>query len=207
MRNAAGDGPLWARVARDDEQAFGVVFTRYADAVYGHCFRRTADWAAAEDLTSLVFLQAWRRRHQDTPDTLLPWLLGVANNLLRNHARTLRRSRSLVARLSVPPVPVPDPGEDVAERLDDARQMELVLAALRRLSRTSREVVELVLWDGLSYEDAAAALGVPVGTVRSRLSRARTRLAAAAVADQVGLPTTAAIARAAVRTPHGRTLR
>jgi RNA polymerase sigma-70 factor (ECF subfamily) len=102
MKDDAEEDHFWARVMEGDDLAFGVVFRRYSDAVYNHCFRRTADWSAAEDLTSLVFLQAWRRRQETVPEAVLPWLLGIANQLLRNHVRSQRRNRALVARLSAP---------------------------------------------------------------------------------------------------------
>jgi RNA polymerase sigma-70 factor (ECF subfamily) len=178
-----GTDALWARVALGDEAAFGEVFTCYADRVYGHCVRRTGDWAAAEDLTSLVFLHAWRRRAEVPPDGVIAWLLGSANHLMLNHARTLRRNRSLVARLSAATATEADPSEDAVERLDAERQAQRVQAALAQLPRVSRDVLELVVWGGLTYEQAAKALAVPVGTVRSRLARARARLASLADTD------------------------
>jgi RNA polymerase sigma-70 factor (ECF subfamily) len=174
--NDERDAHRWARVVAGDAVAFGEVFTEHADAVYGHCVRRTADPVAAEDVTSLVFLQAWRRRAQVPADGVVPWLFGTANNLLRNHARTLRRNRALVVRLSVPETVEPDVSEEAVERLDAVRRAVQVRAQLAGLSRPLREVVELVVWDGLTYEQAATVLGVPVGTIRSRMSRSRARL-------------------------------
>jgi len=78
------DSELWRRAAGHDGTAFGELFERHADAVYLHCFRRTASWSTAEELTSVVFLEAWRRRRAvrlDT-DSILPWLLAVANNAI-----------------------------------------------------------------------------------------------------------------------------
>ncbi|MEV4554969.1 RNA polymerase sigma factor [Nonomuraea wenchangensis] len=87
------DLELWSRAAGGSGEAFGALFDKYARDVYNHCFRRTADWSAAEDLTSVVFLEAWRRRGEVRIDreSALPWLLGVANNVLRNRHRSLRR--------------------------------------------------------------------------------------------------------------------
>jgi RNA polymerase sigma factor (sigma-70 family) len=167
------DGELWAR---GDAHAFGLLFERHARAVYNHCFRATADWSEAEDATSLVFLEAWRRRDAVMldRDSALPWLLGVATNVLRNRRRSLRRRASALARLR--PEQTPDFADDVEARLDDERAMRTVLRTIGGLPRPEREVLALVAWDGLSYEAAALALDVPVGTVRSRLSRARARL-------------------------------
>lgn len=174
------DAALWSAAAAGDADAFGVLFERHADAVYNHCFRRTADWTAAEDLTSLVFLQAWRRRRavRLTGDSVLPWLLAVANNLLRNADRTTRRQRRLLARLrpAADPPAGPDLGDELASRLDDERTMRRILDGLDDLPAADREVLSLVAWSGLSYAEAADVLRVPVGTVKSRLARARTRL-------------------------------
>ena len=136
--------------------------------VYNHCFRRTADWSLAEDLTSVVFLEAWRRRKQVRmhEDSVLPWLLAVANNCLRNAERSRRRYKRLLAKL-----PVPDDAADLAletsERLDDAESMRRILVVVHTLSREDQEVIALCDWSGLTYEEAATALAVPIGTVKS----------------------------------------
>jgi RNA polymerase sigma-70 factor (ECF subfamily) len=149
--------------------AFTALFDEHADAIFGFCFRRTADHALAEDLTATVFLEAWRRREQVDLATrpALPWLYGVAGNVLRNARRSLRRHREVLER--IPPAPERD-------RVAEQAEMRELLEAVAGLPRHEREVVELVAWADLSYADAAEALGVPVGTVRSRLSRARARL-------------------------------
>ena len=164
---------------RGDPGAFGTLFERHGRAVYNYCFRRTADWAAAEDLTSVVFLEAWRKRNdvRIAGDTLLPWLYGVATNVLRNRSRSLRRYRAALERL--PRGHEADFADDAAERLDDEAQMQRVLDAYQVLTKRDQDVLALCVWSGLSYEEAAIALDLPVGTVRSRLSRARARLRAA----------------------------
>jgi RNA polymerase sigma factor (sigma-70 family) len=172
------DGELWSLAADNhDGDAFGAIFERHANAVYAHCFRRTASWSMAEDLTSAVFTEAWRKR-KDVPlsgESILPWLLAVANNVTRNAERSLRRHRRLVASLP-PPELVPDIAEDAARRADSDRAMRTLRVALQDLGAPEREVLELCDWAGLSYAEAAVALGVPIGTVRSRLSRARQHL-------------------------------
>ncbi|GAB3675023.1 sigma-70 family RNA polymerase sigma factor [Actinocorallia lasiicapitis] len=170
------DEALWRAAQGGDEHAFGGLFDRHHRAVYNYCFRRTADWTAAEDLTSVVFLEAWRRRNDFAPehDSLLPWLYGVATNVLRNHHRSLRRYRSALDRL--PHTRDEDDTETVAGRIDDQRRMRDVLDRIAKLPRRYQDVLALCAWEGLSYEQAATALGVPVGTVRSRLNRAREKL-------------------------------
>jgi RNA polymerase sigma-70 factor (ECF subfamily) len=170
------DDALWLRVRSGDSDAFGILFDRHANTIYNYCFRRVGEWALAEDLLSTVFLEAWRRREKDLPpDKVLPWLYGIANNVVRNHRRSRRRHAAALQRL--PRARAEDTiAEDANERLDDERQMQRALEHLRRLRRTELEVFVLCGWFDLSYEDAAAALQIPVGTVRSRLSRARVRL-------------------------------
>lgn len=170
------DRELWRDAVGGDSAAFGALFERHAQAVYVYCFRRTADWALSEDLTSVVFLEAWRRRCDVrlVHESALPWLLGVATNAVRNAQRSLRRHRAALGRL--PLEQEPDFADDLAGRLDEERRMRDVLGALAGLPRREREVVALCRFAGLSYEEAAVALAIPVGTVRSRLSRARARL-------------------------------
>jgi RNA polymerase sigma-70 factor, ECF subfamily len=175
---ALSDGELWSRAARQrDGEAFGQLFERHSNAVYTHCFRRTGSWSAAEDLTSVVFLEAWRKRREVrlAGESVLPWLLAVANNATRNAERSIRRHQRLLARLPRPET-VPDLAEDAARRADEEHAMRLILDELRSLTEPEREVLALCDWVGLSYAEAAAALGMPTGTVRSRLARARQHL-------------------------------
>jgi RNA polymerase sigma factor (sigma-70 family) len=168
---------LRARLRAGDPDAFGMFFDEYAHAVYNLGFRLTADWSAAEEVVSVTFLEAWRLRGRIDPggEPLRPWLLGIAVNVSRNLARGSRRHEAALSRL-MPPPPVPDFAEELAGRLDDAARLREVGKALGALRRGEREVIALCIWSGLDYAAAASALGVPVGTVRSRLSRARRKL-------------------------------
>ena len=170
------DAALWQRAAAGERDAFGLLFERHVRTVYNYCFRRTGDWSQAEELTAVVFLEAWRRRRdvQLERDDALPWLLGVATNVVRNLRRTRRRYRSAIERL--PREQVADFAVDVDERLDDERRMRAVLRVVGKLPRDDQDVLAVCVWEGLTYEEAALALDIPVGTVRSRLSRARARL-------------------------------
>ncbi|WP_234477987.1 RNA polymerase sigma factor [Streptomyces sp. MBT65] len=166
------------RIRAGDHDAFGELFDAYARSVYNHAFRLTGDWAQAEDLVSLTFLDAWRLRGKVDEDggSLRPWLLGIATNVTRNTRRAARRHAAAVSRL--PRVEAErDFADEVAARLDDTAELALVRTALTTLRRAEREVLALCVWSGLDYRAAAEALGVPVGTVRSRLSRARAKLA------------------------------
>ncbi|HEY3925036.1 MAG TPA: RNA polymerase sigma factor [Acidothermaceae bacterium] len=170
------DARLWARACAGDHSAFGDLFARHANRIHNYCFRRIGSWSLAEDATSQTFMEAWRRRSSiAVTDSLLPWLFVAANNVCRNSERAGRRAANLLAKAPLPEH-VGDHADEVAARIDSERQMQRVLSALRTLKRADQDVVAMCDWEGLSYDEAAAALGVPVGTVRSRLSRARARL-------------------------------
>jgi RNA polymerase sigma-70 factor, ECF subfamily len=170
---------LWRRAVGGDAQAFGDLFDLHARAIYNFCFRRTANWAEAEDAMSEVFLVAWRRRAQvaftSDGERVLPWLLGVAVNVLRNRRRSRRRAMLALARMDPRPTE-PDFTDDVDGRLSDEQEMRDVLVVFERLAPQEQDVLALCVWGELGYEDASVALGIPIGTVRSRLSRARSHL-------------------------------
>jgi RNA polymerase sigma-70 factor, ECF subfamily len=170
------DSVLWSRARTGDSEAFGMLFERHARTIYNFCFRRVGNWATAEDLVSIVFLQAWRRLDKPLPTGKeLPWLFGIATNVVRNRRRAERRHAAALKRV---PQPSPDPSfaDDSDQRVDDEELIGRALGLVARLPRREQEVFALCAWSELSYEDAAIALRIPVGTVRSRLSRARARL-------------------------------
>jgi len=176
---------LRARLRAGDPDAFGVLFDGYARAVYNLGFRLTGNWSAAEEVVSLTFLEAWRLRGRIDPggESLRPWLLGIAVNVSRNLARAARRHQAALSRLPPPP-PVPDFAEELAGRLDDQARLREAAKALGALRDGEREVIVLCVWSELDYATAARALGVPAGTVRSRLSRARRKLSKLAPAGR-----------------------
>ncbi|GAA4930921.1 RNA polymerase sigma factor [Streptomyces coeruleoprunus] len=172
------------RLRSGDRDALGELYDEHARVVYRYALRVTGDWAEAEDVVSATFLEAWRSRERLRPegDGLRPWLLGIATNVMRRTARARRRRDVALARLPERGS-VPDFVDDLVAHLADAEQLRVAHRALARLRRRDQEVFTLVVWAGLDYAAAAEALGVPVGTVRSRLSRARTRLRALADAE------------------------
>ncbi|MEU3313807.1 RNA polymerase sigma factor [Streptomyces sp. NPDC006662] len=159
-----------------DHQLFAEIYDAHARAVYAHAVRMTADRAGADDIVSLTFLEAWRLRDSfDDVTSHRAWLFGIATNVIRNTRRTARRHSEAIARLPPPPT-VPDVADAVVSRISDAAQASAALAVLGRLRRADREILLLHVWTGLSHAEVAEACGTSVGTVRSRLSRARTRL-------------------------------
>jgi RNA polymerase sigma-70 factor (ECF subfamily) len=169
------DAALW-ELSASDREAFGEIFRRHARAVFAICYWRTGDAAMAEDVTSVVFLEAWRRRNLVVLEqrSALPWLLGVANHTSRNATRSLRRYTQALKRLDGQrQLPTDD---EVIDRIDAETSLKMVNGIARDLSEQEREIVLLVFWSGLSYEATSVALGIPVGTVRSRVSRTRRKL-------------------------------
>ncbi len=175
----ATDGLLWDRMRSGDADAFGDLYARHARAVQSYCLWRTADLQSAEDATATVFLEVWRKRERLalSTDSATPLLLGIATNVLRGQWRSRRRHRDALERVrgaAAPPPPDLE-GEAVA-RLDAIRQLREAGAEIRALPRRERDVLALIAWGELSYEETARALEIPIGTVRSRLARARSRL-------------------------------
>ena len=177
------DEELWDKCTAGDADAFAALFERHVDGVFRYCLSRCGSWHDAEDLVSVTFLEAWRKRSRFRPekDTVLPWLLGVATNADRNRSRASRRHAEFLGRL-----PHSDPrngenqadhAEAVASRVDAERAVRELLATTAGLNDGERDVVILCLMNGFGQEEAAKALGVRVGTVKSRLHRARAKLA------------------------------
>jgi RNA polymerase sigma factor (sigma-70 family) len=173
------------RVREGDRETFAQLYEEFARPVYNHALRLTGNWSTAEEIMSETFLAAWRTRARVLEDggSLLPWLLGIATHKADNARRGLRRRQLFLARQPRPPEE-----EDFAPRtdgrIDDERRLRAVQAALGRLRRQEREVLALCVWSGLDYRQTAEALGIAVGTVRSRLSRARKKLARLAEEDR-----------------------
>ncbi|MGW6917951.1 RNA polymerase sigma factor [Kitasatospora sp. NPDC054939] len=195
---------LRARLRAGDQRAFGELFDEHAQDLYRYAVRASGDWATGEDVVQLTFLEAWRLRgklREEEGESVRPWLFGIAANVLRNTARAVRRHRAAMERLPNRDV-VPDFADELVGRLDDSAHLAAAGRALARLRKGEREVFTLCVWAGLDYAGAARALGVPIGTVRSRLSRARTRLRKLA-AEELGAGTEPAAGGGQVR--DGRT--
>lgn len=170
------DDALWRKTSRGSQDAFAELFDRHSRRVYEFCFRQTGDWALAEDLTSVTFLEAWRRRAVLVEEgKVLAWLLGIAHNVVRHQRRSLLRYRRALDRLPRTS-PQPDHADDTAARVAAEHEARELIARLRQIPRRERAVVALVGWEGLSPAEAAVALRIPEATVRSRLYRARRRL-------------------------------
>jgi RNA polymerase sigma factor (sigma-70 family) len=159
-----------------DPRAFGVIFERHFGVIHGY-LRRRLDRTLADELASQTFLVAFDGRarfDRRRPDSR-PWLFGIATNLARNHRRREIRELRAMAALA------PDPaiGIDGVEARVDAERLRGELAqALADLPTEEADVLLLLVWAELDQAEVAEALAIPLGTVKSRLSRARGRLQA-----------------------------
>jgi RNA polymerase sigma-70 factor (ECF subfamily) len=148
------------------------MFDAHAREVFAFLVRRCESASAAEDLLSLVFLEAWRchARAHVVDDSLRPWLFGIATNVARNARRAARRHAAALDRYhaSNPETASPDCADDAVRHADEQRDGAALRDALGRLPRRERAVVDLCLVADLSVDAASAVLGIPVGTVRSR---------------------------------------
>jgi RNA polymerase sigma-70 factor (ECF subfamily) len=156
-----------------DDLDFERLFESQFDSLYGFLARRVGP-QLARDLAAETFTRAFaaRRRFDRSRGEPRPWLFGIAQNLLRRHYRDEERRLRALARLDVP---------SVGAAPDDPR----LAAALAMLTTDERDVLLLFAWADFSYEEIAAALGLPLGTVRSRLHRARRSLRSALTHEEV----------------------
>jgi RNA polymerase sigma factor (sigma-70 family) len=154
-------------------ERFAAVFDRHYAHIYAYAARRLGP-DLAEDVAAETFLVAYDRRgaYDEQRADARPWLYGIASNLIMRHSRAEARRYRALAR-SVEPVAGPDDADLVAGRVDAGVVRGRLAAALDRLSLADREMLLLVAWAGLTQLEAAAALGIPPGTARSRLHRAR----------------------------------
>ena len=179
INRAMASEPGTSARASEDAAEHARLWDRHAQRIYRFCFRRTADRELAEDLTSIVFLEAWRHRGkmETTTESELPWLYGVAANVLRNQWRSQRRYRAALARLPRPRDDS-DLAQEAVDRLADQQRMAQLVKRLKSLPQIEQDVLSLCAWEDLTPKEAAAALGIPEATVRTRLHRARRRLRA-----------------------------
>jgi RNA polymerase sigma factor (sigma-70 family) len=160
----------------DNPERFAVIFDRHADEIYRYAARRLGQQAAA-DAVSEVFLAAFRNRGRYQPGRgdARPWLYGIATKVVGQQLRADGRRAHLLAVVPVPP-PAEFPADEIGDRVAAERMRPVLLGALAALADADRELVLLVAWAGLSYEQVAQALEIPVGTVRSRLHRVRAKV-------------------------------
>jgi RNA polymerase sigma factor (sigma-70 family) len=158
-------------------EAFGTIFDRHAPAVHRFLSSR-AGVESADELLSEVFLAAFRNRrtYDERFGTVLPWLLGIAINMLRHHHRSEARKTTLLTRLGQRSRENDSMVDDIATQVVDRSEAHQVRDAVNLIDPRFRDVLILYAGFELSYDEIAQTLDLRIGTVRSRLSRGRGQL-------------------------------
>lgn len=177
MVDERADAALWLEATSGTERSFGVVFDRYRTRVFRKAYAQLRSVHDAEDVVAMVFLEAWRNREKVriVDGSVLPWLLSVTSYVLLNHTRSTRRWRRLLAALPSPEQEA-DHSDDVLERADRDARLNAVLEAMTTLSAQERSIIDLSVIEELPVATVAAVLDIPIGTVKSRLHRAREKI-------------------------------
>ncbi|HSJ43588.1 MAG TPA: sigma-70 family RNA polymerase sigma factor [Euzebyales bacterium] len=158
-------------------ESFGELFDRHATTMFRYFVRRVGPDDADSLLGELFRIAFEKRTDFDTGRAeARPWLYGIASNLLARHRQREARRLDATARLVNTSIIAPDRFSEVDARLDASRLFPDVAAAIATLPQAERDTLLLFAWEGMPYHQIATALDVPVGTVRSRLHRARGRL-------------------------------
>jgi len=171
VENVPTDGEA-IRLSVARPEAFEPVFDRHYDSIFRYLARRVGPDVGGE-LASEVFTIAFAERHRfdSETDDARPWLYGIAANLARRQARTWRRGRRATQRALGGNVIWLDPAAE--DRIDAQGLRQVLISAISQLRTSEREVLLLHALTDLTYREVAGALSIPIGTVRSRLSRAR----------------------------------
>lgn len=161
------------RRSRDRPAEFAALYDRHASVIYRYAARRAGDFVA-DDVTSETFLVAFEclDSFDERREDARPWLFGIATNLLRRHHRAEARLLKAAAR-AAPREAAVDSTDGIAAQVDAAAAMAKLAKSLKAMPAIDRDTLLLYAWADLSYEGIADAMCVPVGTVRSRLNRAR----------------------------------
>jgi RNA polymerase sigma factor (sigma-70 family) len=188
VTSAQPDAELILR-SQTDPASFAGIFDRHHAELYRYLRRRVGAGLAA-DLAAETFVTAFARRgaYRACSADARPWLYGIAHNLLRNHLRTERRQFAAYARHGADPLADPDASGAFAAadmRADSAAVSAKLAQILAAMAARDRDVLLLFAWAGMSYAEIGQALKIPVGTVRSRLNRARHQLRAVASTESV----------------------
>jgi RNA polymerase sigma-70 factor (ECF subfamily) len=166
--------------SRAEPDCFAELFERYFAGLHGYASRRL-DGAGGDDVAAETFLIAFRQRDRFDPErgSVRAWLYGIATNLIRARRREEAQGYLAYARAAAHPPDDPMHEDRTTDRIAAEAARQRIVAALAGLPARDRDALLLVVWGELSHEETAAALGVPVGTVGSRLHRARRRIRAA----------------------------
>lgn len=165
------------RASVSDPQAFGSLFDRHVDVIHGYISRRVGT-LLAEELTAETFARAFagRELYVALHDGAGPWLYGIATNLVHNARRAERRQLLAYGRAAAISSDQPNDFDRADARVDALQAAPRLATALLELDPGDRDALLLFAWQDLSYKEVGAALGIPAGTVASRINRARRRV-------------------------------
>jgi RNA polymerase sigma-70 factor (ECF subfamily) len=176
-RGSAADDAAVIESSWREPERFAVLFDRHAPHIYRYLARR-AGRQVADDLVAETFLAAFAKRDRydlGHPDAR-PWLYGIATNLVGQHRREQARQDRITQAAAVAEPEVPGHADRVAANVTAQAMRTLLAEALAALSAGDRDVLLLIAWEQLTYQEVSRALAIPVGTVQSRLHRARTKV-------------------------------
>ncbi len=168
------------------EGRFDRVYREHARDIARFALRRVRSVEEAEEVVAETFITAWRRI-DDMPVHPLPWLYGIAHRIIANHRRGERRYLAALARMHAAGAEL-DIADGTAGRIDAARAWPAMAARLAELSDPERDALLLLVWSELSYAEIAETLDIPIGTVRSRIHKARTKLTTVPTATEENAP-------------------
>jgi RNA polymerase sigma-70 factor (ECF subfamily) len=176
---SAEDGRLVRNVAEGDGDALGVLYDRHAGAVFTLAVRILRDRAEAEEVVQEVFAQAWRQaaRYDASRATVIGWLLMMTRTRAIDHVRARQARPDAALAVSLHDIPAAAPGQDVLALT--SQRAERLRRALHELTDPLRTPLELAYYEGLSQSAIATRLNEPLGTIKTRMRTALSRLRAA----------------------------
>jgi RNA polymerase sigma factor (sigma-70 family) len=163
----------------ESPELFGRLFDRHVDSIFGYVRKRVGP-EMAEEVTAETFAQAFggRERYVPVHESAAPWLYGIATNVIHRARRAERRQLEAYGKAAAVVTPGPDDFDEADSRLDAHSAAGALVEALLALASGDRDALLLFAWEGLSYDDVATAMGIPPGTVASRINRARRHIRA-----------------------------
>lgn len=177
VEEESADAALWLEATTGTERSFAILFDRHRTRVFRKAYAQLKSVHDAEDVVAIVFLEAWRSRAKVriVDGSILPWLLSVTSYVLLNQTRSSRRWRRLLTALPEPEEHA-DHADGVLEHVSRSAQLRAIYEAMAILTTQERSIIDLCVIEELPLATVASVLDIPVGTVKSKLHRAREKI-------------------------------